>query len=119
MVHFQTRDHIISWLDRHCPRKAIVRAINEGKTELLGGFSNIPPSRKSGWVIRITSSYGRVWLVAITENTAKTDFAIGLLKGVPWAHWCGDLMPGKLYRGDKPWLYQAIKEKINANMVDE
>jgi hypothetical protein len=111
MVHFQTRGHIVSWLMRHCPRKAIVRAMNDGKVELLGGFNSIPPRSYHGWILRITSVYNRVWILAITPNKKGDDYAIRELKDVPWASWCGDANGGGLYRGDKPWLYQSIKER--------
>lgn len=112
MVHFQTRDHIIAWLERHCPRKAIVRAIDEGKIELLGGFSQIPPSNHHGWIVRVTSIHKRVWLVAIIPNKRQTDYEIRIPKEVPWKYWCGDFFTHKIFQGDKPWLYQAIKEKM-------
>ncbi|KKM80084.1 hypothetical protein LCGC14_1343430 [marine sediment metagenome] len=116
MVHFQTRDHIIAWLEKHCPRKSIVRAINEGTTELLGGFSQIPPSNRSGWIVRVTSVPGRVWLVAVSPNKSQTDYEIRIPKEVPWAKWSGVTGPylsigGLLMYGDKPWLYETLKER--------
>lgn len=115
MVHFQTRDHIIAWLEKHCPRKSIVRAINEGTTELLGGFSQIPPSNRSGWIIRVTSVPGRVWLVAVSPNKSQTDYEIRLPKEVPWKFWCGHLVSSWAAShtccGDKPWLYGSLKER--------
>jgi hypothetical protein len=111
MVHFQTKGHLVAWLERHCPRGSIVRAINEGAVELLGGFSLIPPSNRSGWIVRITSRHKRVWLVAVSPNRDQNDYEIRLPKEVPWKHWCGDMHTSKLYTGDKPWLYAAIKER--------
>ena len=112
MVHFQTKDHIIGWLEKHCPRKSIVRAINEGTTELLGGFSQIPPSNKPGWIVRVKSKYNNVWLVAISPNKRQTDYEIRIPKQVPWGSWLGSWpLTDGLHNGDKPWLYQSLKER--------
>lgn len=111
MVHFQTRDHIIGWLEKHCPRKSIVRAISEGTTELLGGFNQIPPSNKSGWIVRVRSITGRVWLVAVSPNKNQTDYEIRIPKEVPWGFWMDCLNPNPVYAGDKPWLYRSLKER--------
>ena len=111
MVHFQTKDHMVSWLERHCPRKSIVRAINNGKVELLGGFEHIPPSGRPGWITRITSEYGRKWEVAIVYNKGQIDYGILVLNRVPWKHYCGFEMTNRVYRGDNPDLYKLLKER--------
>ena len=111
MVHFQTRDHLMGWLERHCPRPAIVRALLHGSTELLGGFDRIPPSGRPGWIVRVRSQFGKVWLVAIVPNRTQTDYEIRIPKEVPWKHWCGGPIPNPIYKGDRPWLYETIKER--------
>jgi len=125
VFRIRTRDHIIAFLEEYCPRKSIVRAIREGKVELLGGFSAIPPSDRSGWIVKVMSTHDRTWNVAVIPRRAGKDYEIRVVKEIPWSKWVGtwdahlDNLIGKLYYGDRPWIYYKMWEraKRNENLV--
>lgn len=117
MTHFQSRTHIILWLENNCPRPSIVRALNEGQVEFFGGFKLIPPTTQPGWVIRVTSVHDRTWYVAII--CYDHQYGIRILRDVPWGNWCGINKNGIgrfkpfLYCGDNPVEYLKLKEMWN------
>lgn len=111
MIHLQTRDDILRWLIRHCPRKAIVRSLLQDRAELLGGFNNIPPSGRPGWIVRVTSVHKRKWFVAVIPCHGIPDYEIRILKQVPWKNYAGNTREKSFYGGDRPWLYRIMKEK--------
>lgn len=112
-VHFQSRLHIVSWLEKTCSRKAIVRALSEGQVEFFGGFSLIPPTTQPGWIIRVTSVYGKTWYVAVIAH--RDHYGIRILRDVPWGNWIGenswgDAFKVHLFSGDYPGKYKKLKE---------
>ena len=115
MIHFQSKTHIILWLEKNCPRQAIVRALHEGQVEFFGGFNPIPPTTHPGWILRVTSAHGKTWYVAVIAY--QNRYGIRILKDVPWDKWVGTFMWGKfrtqLYSGDDPTEYKRLKEIWN------
>ena len=111
MIHFRSKSDIIRWLEKHCPRKAIVRSLNNA--ELLGGFDPIPPTTRPGWIVRVTSIFDekRQWIVAIISRKDIPTCEIRILNKVPWKNWIGQGHWWRPICGDKPWLYRALKEK--------
>ena len=116
MTHFQSRTHVILWLENNCSRKAITRALYEGTVEFYGGFNPVPPTEHPGWIMRVTSAYGRTWYVAVICYDRR--YGIRILRDVPWDKWVGSRgdPPGThLYSGDHPMEYQKLKEIWNEN----
>jgi len=112
MIRFQTRDDILRWLIKRCPRKAIVRSLLQDRAELLGGFSIIPPSGRPGWIVRVESIFtSSKWIVAVIPCVGKPDYEIRILKQVPWKNWVGRNDSSYIYAGDRPWLYREMKER--------
>jgi len=118
-VHFQSRLHIVSWLEKNCPRKAIVRALNEGSVEFYGGFNPVPPTTDPGWVMRVTSVYDKTWYVAVISS--RNHYGIRILRDVPWQFWAGrNISVGArsrsgLYSGDNPEEYEELRRIYNEN----
>lgn len=123
-VHFQSRLHIVSWLEKNCPRKAIVRALSEGSVEFYGGFSPVPPTTDPGWIMRVTSVYDKTWYVAVISS--QNHYGIRILRDVPWGYWYGtykwpvcykndNKFRQQLYSGDHPEEYLKLKEIWNEN----
>jgi len=116
-VHFQSRLHIVHWLEKNCPRKAIVRALREGSVEFYGGFNPVPPTTDPGWVMRVTSVYGKVWYVAVISS--QNHYGIRILRDVPWSNWVGvrpwGVFRGQMFSGDHPEKYLKLKEIWNEN----
>lgn len=104
MVNFIDRDSVLTWITFHSSRRGVIRAIEEGRVEHLGGFRYIKELGRSGWICRVTSEYGRVWIVACgTNGTLK------YLKAVPWNHYVGSVGATPLYSGDNPKIYLGFR----------
>ncbi len=118
MVHFQSKNHLLMWLENNCPRKAVVRALLEGTVEYLGGFSKIPPTTQPGWITRVTSIHGKEWIVAVIAY--QNRYGIRILSEVPWRYWDGNRESTvSLTNGDNPTVYWGHKTIAEMNMIDE
>lgn len=117
MQHFQSKIHIVHWLESNCPRPAIVRSLREGKTEFFGGFNPISPTTQPGWIIRVTSAYNRIWYVAVIAY--RDHYGIRILRDVPWDKWVGtmfwdgDKFRSQLFSGDYPLQYLELRRMWN------
>lgn len=107
MVRFTDRDAFLSWVKFHVRRRSIIRAMNEGKVEHLGGFTYLPILHDAGWVCRVTSTYGRTWIIAGTSMSKIT-----ILQAVPWRFWAGNKAINPLYSGDNPEEYKKIRHRL-------
>ena len=116
MIHFQSKDHLLMWLENNCPRKGIVRALRDGTAEHLGGFSTIPPTSQPGWIVRVTSVHDREYIVAVIAY--QNRYGIRVLKEVPWVYWDGGRDgDASFINGDNPAVYWGCK--TIAEMTDE
>lgn len=114
MIHFQSKTHIVRWLENNCPRKAIVRALYEGQVEFFGGFKPISPTTQPGWIMRVTSAHGRIWYVAVICYDHR--YGIRILRDVPWDKWIGSTYVtnrSALMNGDHPIEYWKLKDIWN------
>lgn len=119
-VHFQSKTHLILWLESHCPRPAIVRALYEGQVEFFGGFDPVLPTSDPGWILRTTSAHGKIRYVAVIAY--RDHYGIRILRDVPWGNWVGisfwdgDVgFRAQLYSGDNPDEYLKLKEIWDEN----
>ena len=119
MIHFQTKNHLLMWLEANCPRKSIVRALRDGTVEHLGGFSKIPPTSHPGWIVRVTSIHGKEFIVAVIAY--QNRYGIRVLSEVPWLNWIGDQdrSDSSLISGDDPQKYWCIKRHAEHDLIDE
>ena len=108
-VHFQSRTHLVLWLENNCARKAITRALYEGQVEFFGGFDLISPTTRPGWIMGVRSAHGKIFYVAVICYDRR--YGIRILKDVPWDKWVGDVSKGSLYRGDNPNKYEELKNE--------
>jgi hypothetical protein len=108
-----TRDDLVEYLVHHSPRPAISRAIAEGRPiEFLGGFSLIPPSKMPGWIVKVTSRFGREFFIALrTHKLWKQELFVEIITKVPWKYWDGDKAKIPLYQGDIPEEYRRLKNE--------
>ena len=104
MVRFTNRNDVLSWIVYYTSRHGIVRAIQEGRAEYLGGFRFIRKLNSSGWICRVTSKYGRVWIVACGINGT-----LKYLNTIPWNHYVGSTTGNSLYAGDNPKEYIGFR----------
>lgn len=111
MIH--TREQLVTLLVarlRSAGRRSVVRAIEEGSFEVLGGFDPIPSSTNSGWIVKVTSKHGKVWYVACVAYSG-TMYSVRLVKHVLWENWVGEGVGRSLLGGDRPTTYAAFKRK--------
>lgn len=115
MIHFQSRTHLILWLEKNCARKAITRALYEGQIEFYGGFDPVPPTSYPGWIMRVTSAHGKTFYVAVIVY--QNRYGIRILRDVPWGFWCGSTAKNRtaLMNGDHPAEYWELRRIWNEN----
>lgn len=115
--HFQTRNDMIKWLTAQCPRPAIVRALDAGQVEFLGGFKPLL-SGMPGWVFRVTLAPGNIKNVCILCNDLKHKYEIRIVKHVPWDKWNGTfyelIRENSINTGDRPTVYKQLWRLKNA-----
>lgn len=118
MPRIRNRNDLFEVLEESPPWKMtqILTALSTGGAEVLGGFEQIPPSNKPGWIIIITSKRGTVWNVVITAHENPPRFTTWIVQRIPWEHWVGKINRGHLsvYDGDYPKKYEKRKEKTRA-----
>jgi hypothetical protein len=105
-----SRNDLLKLVRLNCPTRAAERAMDEGNASVLGGFAAI--EGLPGWIVQITSRYGREWLVAVLADEDHQTYRIKYLDRVPWDQWSGD--PDKrrpLTDGDNPTAYYKEKTK--------
>lgn len=117
MTHFQSRTHVILWLENNCSRKAITRALYEGTVEFYGGFNPVPPTKQPGWIMGIRSAYGKIFYVAVICYDRR--YGVRILRDVPWDRWVGTFAWGgfraQLHSGDNSEEYLKLRGAWNEN----
>jgi hypothetical protein len=108
MQHFRNRNDLVEWLETQPLRGTIARALQEGTTEVVGGFYLIPPTNLSGWIVKVTSIHKRIWNLAIVISGKK--YGIHVVNEIPWKYWSGGNTINTLYTGDNPDEYRRLKE---------
>jgi len=120
MLHLRPHDRagLLAIVASTAPYPAVHRAYEgEGKFEVLGGFSPIPPGTLPGYIVRVVSEKGTAYLLGVTQDPHTHNWHSGVIQEVPWDRWDGDKVTGEGYsnfRGDHPAEYAALKEKANA-----
>ena len=117
MIHFQSRTHLILWLENNWSRKAIVRALYGGQVEFFGGFDPIPPITQPGWIMRVTTAYDKIFYIAVIAYGHR--YGVRILRDIPWGNWIGTNHKGgfmpHLYCGDSPHKYNELRKIWNEN----
>jgi hypothetical protein len=108
MNHFRTPHDVISALLVRSPYRSMARAMTEGKVEFLGGFSEVPPEARPGWIVRITSVYKRMWIMGVVPEEELHTISIKRLTDIPWEYWVGPT-GNRLYDGDDPNEAERLK----------
>lgn len=113
MNHWTTVDQIVDWLRGTHLRRAVLRALENGSVELLGGFSSIPPGTSPGLIVRVTSRHGTRYNVAIQPFVPCGTYA-RCVPRVPWENWVGDpeRNPPTIYDGDRPQKYAEKRRRL-------
>lgn len=83
--HIQSRSHFVEAAYNLCPTRAAQRAIRENRITLLGGFYDIPPFGKPGFICHVTSRYGRTWFLALIEQLDRSFRGV-FIENIPWEY---------------------------------
>ena len=115
MQRIETRTQLINFICENIAQRAIVRACHNGEVQVLGGFSKIPLTRRPGWIVSITSVYGRTWLVAIIPDDHQHVFRTGIVDSIPWQYYVGriDRDEYSIYDGDRPEQAERAKNAVH------
>ncbi len=107
MKQIRNKNDLLAWVEIHTSRKAIANAMIEGKVELFGFFNPAPRSSQSGWIIQITSKYGKIWNVAVTFGKCGLQYYTYTIVEIPWKNYVGGNTP--LFAGDNPAEYKELR----------
>lgn len=109
-----TRNDLIDLVAPHAPTQACSRAIREGRSTVLGGFT--PPEGLPYWLVAVTSRFGRQWLIAVVCDENENRFRIEYPSAVRWDHWDGRSDGRDLRDGDNPTWYALQRAKAKRNV---
>jgi hypothetical protein len=88
------RDHLLNWLTKAAKDDVLLlNALNNSGTgvKLLGTFDPLPGSKKSGWLVHLTTQHGREELVAIVKDHLGRPHHIFFTEFccIDWSKWQG------------------------------
>jgi hypothetical protein len=89
MIHIRNDAEAVEFAARHTKSSACRTAFCEGKVKVLGRFSEIPPSPYPGWIIRVTTRHGKIFLVVVTVDEDRHEYRTWFTNAIPY----GFLMP--------------------------
>lgn len=120
MQHIETRTQLIDFIVAHAPSGSVSRACYEGTVNVLGGFTEVPPSTRPGWIVVVTSRFGQMWYVAIQPNEDTRKFEVREIERVPWKNYIGrdDRGGYSIYDGDDPMKSCSAQRRNQATNPD-
>jgi len=107
---FLNSNHLVEFLSQ-CPlRRCVVRALTNGKVEVFGGFTRIPPGTSPGFIVKVESyphdgCSGQTWYVAAVLSGMR-QVSARVIPEVPWETWAGKPGRQSIYEGDHPDVYE-------------
>ena len=113
MHAFTTRSELIAFAYDRVSR-GCQRALQSGQVEVLGGFAPLLPRAQPGWLIRVTSVNGTVWLIAVSVHPEQPwECEVWGADFILWANWVGDpkRQVSTIYEGDNRIKCQALHEE--------
>lgn len=81
--HIQSRSQFVEQVHALCPTRAAQRAIREGRITMLGGFYDIPPFGRPGFICHVTSRHGRTWFLALVRQLDRSFRGV-YIENIPW-----------------------------------
>lgn len=89
ITRIRTRSELLWYVAEHAPSGACRRAVVEGEVVVLGGFTPIQPWGEPGWIVKVVSVHGKMWLVAVTIHVRNHHYRVGVIEKIPWDKWLG------------------------------
>ncbi len=89
---------------------------------VLGGFSQLLPSHKPGWLVEVKTRYGSEFRVAMrvadSPNLEHRVYRYPHNEPTPWQYWVGQLgREWNIYDGDIPIIADARRSKCISQSV--
>ena len=110
-LHLTSRSDLIDFLEGHVTPPSIKRGISEDRIEVLGMFSGIGRVEHRAILTRISSKFGKIWIVALILFPRSPITAVYLEENIDWSAWLGDEHPDSFLAGDNPDVYRELKNK--------
>ena len=110
MTHLRTKEELLQWLSGNAPTGSVRRAIEDGGVELLGAFKPAPGSRSPGWVLRVTTPFGKMVNVVVSFNETLKRLKAYTVDHMSFKNYVGGNSP--LYAGDNPKQYKEYRNVI-------
>ncbi len=102
----ETRTQLVEFISQSGLSYAITRACSRGAVKVLGGFSQVLPGTSflPGWIVAITSVFGRTWYIAVYPGPDAIHFKASEIKTFDWCYYLGVTDRGtySIYDGDSP-----------------
>lgn len=114
MDRIESRTDLVTYIEQRINRSVIKAAIHEGSIFVAGAFRQVPPKIKPGWIVIITSRFGRTWNIAVTPNDNQRTFDVWEISKIPWEfHYRvkNFAKTGDIYDGDNPAYAELMIEQ--------
>ena len=98
-----TRSELIALIRQAAPSRACRRAIDEDRTQVLGGFT--PPEGHPYFATITTSRHGRQWNLAVVVDEQRQRYRVVSFDRSPWQYWDGRPDGRSIHDGDDPLTY--------------
>ena len=102
-----SRSDLIELVRDSAPTRACERAIGEGRTEVLGGFT--APGGFPYLLVRVASRFGKAWVLGLEISEAEHRMTPFTTNGIDWAVWDGRIGGRSLKDGDDPNRYARYR----------
>jgi len=114
----RTRADLVRVIAHHCPTRACERAVSEGRTTVLGGFT--PPGDFPQWIVEVESERGNRWYIAIKCDEETYRFVPHWYQeaDLPWAYWDGTSNGSRLVDGERPRT-SALRRTVARRRLNE
>lgn len=108
-----SRSDLVAIIRDIAPTRACQRAVDEGRTEVLGGFT--PPGGLPYYLVHVTAQFGSEWLLSIEIDEDRREFRPRRLDSVAWECWDGRSEGRSLKDGDHPRRYADRRRQALEN----
>lgn len=113
----ETRTQLVEFISQSGLSYAITRACSRGAVKVLGGFSRVLPGTPilPGWIVAITSVFGRTWYVAVYPSPDAAQFRASEIETFDWGYYLGvaNRDTYSIYDGDSPMVACLARSREN------
>lgn len=120
---FLDTNHLLTWLAQQPLRRSVLRALENGKVEVIGGFKRILPGTSPGFIVKVESyprsgCPGGRWIIAVICKSATEVYA-RVIPNIPWDQWDGKIDRKTIYEGDNPHDYELLRNAASRPRIPD